>query len=64
MIDGMIYDSYSVAGNCKGCGCKTYWHINGDYPACKYCISGMIMDISKMDLGEGVSIEVEIEEAE
>ena len=30
----MIYDSFAVEGNCKGCGKPTECHINGDYPVC------------------------------
>ncbi len=41
----MIYDTFEVKGNCKGCGKPTEWHINGDYPVCKACIEKLIFDL-------------------
>ena len=41
----MIYDTYGVKGNCRGCGKATEWHINGEYPVCKRCINNLIEDI-------------------
>ena len=40
----MIYDSFKVKGNCRGCGKATEWHINVDYPICQECIKGLIDD--------------------
>ena len=40
----MIYDTFEVKGNCKGCGKATEWHINGDYPVCNNCMTTLISD--------------------
>ena len=53
----MIYDTFPVEGNCKGCGNSTYWHINGDYPVCLDCMESMIYDIAKMT-SAGVQIKL------
>ena len=40
----MIYDTFEVKGNCRGCGKATEWHINGDYPVCRDCMKNLIDD--------------------
>ena len=41
----MIYDTYAVKGNCRGCGKATEWHINGNYPICNNCMKSLISDV-------------------
>ena len=45
----MIYDTFAVKGNCKGCGKPTEWHINGDYPVCPNCMRKLITDFKHME---------------
>jgi len=40
----MIYDTFEVKGNCRGCGKSTEWYINGDYPVCRNCMTKLISD--------------------
>ena len=44
----MIYDTFEVKGNCKGCGKATEWHINGDYPVCRDCMLHLIDDAKRV----------------
>ena len=44
----MIYDSFDVAGVCKGCGCATYYYIEGDYPLCNNCMTKLIQDATNI----------------
>ena len=44
----MIYDTFEVKGNCRGCGKATEWHINGDYPLCRSCMISLINDASRI----------------
>ena len=44
----MMYDTFEVKGNCKGCGEGTEWHINGDYPLCRNCMISLINDAARI----------------
>ena len=44
----MIYDTFEVKGNCRGCGKSTELHINGDYPVCRDCMLHLIDDASRI----------------
>ena len=44
----MIYDTFEVKGNCRGCGKATEWHINGDYPVCRDCMISLINDAQRV----------------
>jgi predicted amidophosphoribosyltransferase len=43
-IKMVIYDTFEIKGNCKGCGGATKWHINGDYPLCRDCMRNLMHD--------------------
>ena len=48
----MIYDRYSVAGNCRGCGINTHHHINGYFALCQECARVLLIDIADMMEGK------------
>ncbi|MBE8539444.1 hypothetical protein [Geoglobus acetivorans] len=44
----IIYDSFVVPGNCRGCGTNTNWHINGDYPLCPKCMRELVCEVENL----------------
>ncbi len=43
-----LYDKFGVPGNCRGCGAKTFWHIDGAYPICPRCMRELVLSVKNM----------------
>ena len=52
----MVYDTFEIKGNCRGCGVATEWHINGEYPLCINCMEELIGDVNALINNIGIKI--------